>query len=621
MFATDGAAVPPSLIERMCGQIVYRGPDAFGCHVGPYIGLGERRLAIIDLRETANPPLANEDQTVWIVFNGEIYNFQQLRPQLEADGHRFRTNADTEVVIHLYEKYGVECLQHLRGMFAFAIWDERRRVLFAARDRLGKKPLFYSKTARQFAFASSINALRELPEVASAEPDFRAIDAFLTHQYVPSPKTAFEGVCKLPAAHYLVCDTTGKLTIERYWRPPLESKTSATQREIESELLRLLREAVRLRLISDVPLGVFLSGGIDSTAVTALFAAESSRPVKTFSIGFEEDRASELPYARKLAERYQTDHHELIVRPSATEILPLLVRHFAEPFADSSAIPTIYVSQLARQHVTVALSGDGGDESFLGYDHYAATERWDPVDVIPYPLRRGVASTVEAALGALPFSDTASRMARAWHLFGAQLPERYATTLAMVKEEEKRFCYTDQFRSLLKANNGHGNALPLAWDTGTATWDWMARHDQHYYLPDCLMVKTDVASMANSLEVRCPFLDHVFVEFAATIPADLKRQGGRGKAILRNALRDLLPAEVLNKPKTGFGVPLAQWFRDDLSEMLRGVLLDETSAKRGLFRQKFLKRMIEDQITGKRDWSNRLWGFLFLELWFRAYVD
>jgi asparagine synthase (glutamine-hydrolysing) len=611
-----GAVVPESVILRMCRPIINRGPDAGGLYSAPYIGLGERRLSIIDLSEQANPPLSNEDASIWIVFNGEIYNFLELRSMLLKEGHRFRTQGDTEVIVHLYEKYGVQCVEHLRGMFAFGIWDSKKKVLFGARDRLGKKPFIYSKTPTSFRFGSSINVILADPGT-SASPNFQAIDSYLTHQYVPSPLTAFSGISKLPPAHYLICDTKGNLTIERYWSPPVGKKTVASEEEIESELVRLLRESVRLRLVSDVPLGVFLSGGIDSGTVAAVMAMESRGRVKSFSVGFEEDEFNELPFARMVAERYGTDHHEIVVKPSAVEILPLLVKYYNEPFADSSAIPTYCVSRAARAHITVALSGDGGDESFLGYAHYRNTERWHKFDSIPYPVRRKFAGLMQSGLESFPYNNTTARVIRGWRMFGSLLPARYALQLSILKDEEKRAVYTPHYRNLLKEVDDCAHPTDLPWDDTMDDWDWMARHDQHFYLPDCLMVKTDVASMANSLEVRCPFLDHHLVEFAATIPSSIKR----GKAVLRRAVRHLLPKEILLKPKTGFGVPLAKWFRTDLREIVRGTLLDERSAKRGLFDQNFLKRMVDEQIEERRDWSSRLWSLLFLETWFREYVD
>lgn len=614
----SGAVVPELTIQAMCARLVHRGPDAYGSHCEPFVGLGQRRLSVIDLNDTANPPLSNEAKSSWIVFNGEIYNYREEKVRLVAQGHRFRTGSDTEVLLHLYDEQGLSCLEKLRGMFAFAVWDGRNKRLIAARDRLGKKPFYYCKTPSSLIFASSLNAILADPGVGRT-PNFHAIDSYLHYQYIPSPETAFEGIFKLPAAHYLICDATGEVKVERYWSPDPVAVSNLPEAEIETEIVRMLRESVRLRLISDVPVGVFLSGGIDSGVVTALMALESSAPVKTFSIGFDESDFNELPYARKVAEKYGTEHHEFFVRPSASEVLPLLVKHFGEPFGDSSAIPSYYVSHLARQHVTVALSGDGGDESFLGYDHYGAAHSWSKVDFIPYAVRRSIGMLVSGVAAQLPFSNSTTRIERAGKLLGSRLSERYDIGIAMLKDEEKRASYTPQLIRLLAAQkNGHPDWV---WPEAATAWDAMSTHDKLHYLPDCLMVKTDVAAMVSSLEVRCPFLDHQFVEFAASIPARFKRNGNGGKVILRRSVRDLLPAEILIKRKTGFGVPLQKWFRNDLKSFVSGLLLDETSAKRGLFEPSFLHRIIEDQVSGKRDWSNRLWGFLCLELWFREFID
>lgn len=619
-FDFSGSVVDRALIHKMCNAIFYRGPDAEGIYTAPYIGLGQRRLSIIDLSDNASPPLANEDKSVWIVFNGEIYNFKELRKILIEKGHVFQTATDTEVIVHLYEEHGTKCVQHLRGMFAFAIWDVKKQILFAARDRLGKKPFCYRKTSSSFIFGSEIKAITADPEV-TVSPNFSAIDSYLGRQYVPSPQTAFDGIAKLPPAHYLVCDKTGNVRIERYWSPPIAEKISAPEEEIMEELVRVLKESVRLRLISDVPLGAFLSGGIDSGGIVALMAMESAKPVKTFSIGFEEDDFNELPYARMVAEKYQTEHHEFIVRPRMTEVLPLLVKHYNEPFADSSAVPTYYVSKLAREHVTVALSGDGGDESFAGYNHYAKTMKWGRADFIPWRVRQVVCGAVEGVVDELPYSNWAARIGRACHMIGSQLPHRYEIQMSTLKSQEKRVCYTSHFESLIKENGRCQTPTSLPWDQSMDSLDWMMRHDLSFYLPDCLTVKADIASMANSLELRCPFLDHRLIEFAAGIPSFLKRNSDGGKLILKKAVRNLLPEEIVNKRKTGFGIPIRKWFKGDLADMLRGTLLDDVSARRGLFRPGFLKRMVDEQISGKRDWSNRLWAFLFLELWFREFID
>lgn len=612
----------PESIRAMCKTIIHRGPDDEGIYTAPHIGLAQRRLSIIDLAPGACPPLANEDRTVWLVFNGEIYNFKELRKQLQARGHRFATNSDTEVIIHLYEDEGVACLQKLRGMFAFALWDKRREILFCARDRMGKKPFCYTMTPQSFVFGSEIKAITADSDV-SVSPDYHAIDQYLTYQFVPSPLTAFKGIKRLRPGEYLTCDLKGNVKTQCYWEPPLSRNTRAPQEEIEAELLQRLRESVRMRMISDVPLGAFLSGGIDSATIVALMAQESARPVKTFSIGFEEEAFNELPYARLLAERYGTEHHELIVKPNAAEVLPLLVRHYNEPFADSSALPTYYVSKMTRKHVTVALSGDGGDESFAGYDNYGTILGWNKWDVLPLWFRKILAEGGRGLLNSFPQDNNAAHLRRGLAMFGAANVKarrlQFGTTL---KPEEKRLAYTPLFRDLISAPPVPEDPLAAyPWEDSMDALDWLMRHDQNFYLPDCLMVKTDIASMANSLEVRCPFLDHEIVEFVATIPSQLKRDLTGSKIILKRAVKDLLPNEILNKPKTGFGLPIAKWFRSDLAPLLKETLLDETSAHRGLFEQQLFKKMISEHIAGRRDWSNRLWGFLFLELWFREFID
>lgn len=614
-----GHPVDEGLVDRMCRTLVHRGPDAQGIHTAPGVGLGQRRLSVIDLSTRAVAPLSNEDGSIWVTFNGEIYNFLELRGGLEERGHAFRTSTDTEVLVHLYEEYGVDCVQHLRGMFAFAIWDGPRRRLFAARDRLGKKPFYYARTAGSLIFGSEVRAVLAEGSIA-AEPDMAAIDAYLTYQYVPSPMTAFVGISKMPPAHYLVCEADGAVRVVRYWHPPDGPKSRKSTEALREELLSRLREAVRLRLIADVPIGAFLSGGIDSAAVVALMSLESGGHVKTFSIGFEDTGFNELPYARSVAERYGTDHHELMVRADAADVLPRLVHHYGEPFADSSAIPTYYVSRMAREHVTVALSGDGGDESFAGYDNYRAVAAWDRYDVVPYPVRRAIARGTSAVLDRLPYSNATARASRGARMWAGPVPDRFQLQSTIFKPEEKQAAYTPQFKAEL-AGVPFRHVGENAWDTGMDPVDWMMRHDQQFYLPDCLMVKTDIASMAHGLEVRCPLLDHTLVEFAATIPSGLKQHGGEGKRIFKDTVRDLVPAAVLSKRKTGFGIPLARWLREDLSELVRGTLLDERARARGLFAPAFVARLVEDHRTGRRDWSARIWALLFLELWFREFID
>jgi asparagine synthase (glutamine-hydrolysing) len=616
----SGKPVEKALLKRMADTIVYRGPDDEGFYSAPYIGLGQRRLAIIDLRSEAAPPLSNEDGSAWVVFNGEIYNFKELRGDLMERGHRFRTECDTEVIVHLYEEYGVECLHRMRGMFAFAVWDARKKLLFAARDRVGKKPFVFAKTPSSLIFGSEIKCVTADPTVRR-EPDYAALDSYLRWQYVPSPQTAFTDIAKLPPGHYLTCDEKGTLSIREYWRPPCPSKTRMGREEIEYELLRILRESVRLRMVADVPVGAFLSGGIDSGTVVALMAEQSRTPIKTFSIGFDEDRFNELPFAKILADRYGTEHHEFTVRPSAAEMLPLLVRHYNEPFADPSALPTYYVAKVTREHVTVALSGDGGDESFAGYHHYRNVMRWAKLDVVPAGIRKAVCEALDSLTHGFLHLNAVAKISKGLRMAGAQLPERYRQYLAILKDQEQDYIYSDNFKRLTRKSRSGQIFRETPWSEGMDSVDWMMRHDQSHYLPDCLMVKTDIASMANSLEVRCPFLDHQMIEFAATIPSAMKFDKSGGKAILKSAVKHLLPEAIFTKPKTGFGVPVGTWFRGELSPLLTEVLLSDIARKRELFDHLHVRRMVAEHKAGSRNWGNRLWSLLFLELWFREFID
>ena len=617
-----GEDVEKTTIERMCATIVHRGPDAQGIRIMGAAALGQRRLSIIDLSPSGTAPLSNEDGSIWATLNGEIYNFKELRAGLQGRGHQFRTGTDTEVLVHLYEEHGDECVRHLDGMFAFAVWDTQRQRLLAARDRLGKKPLFYTKTPRALLFASSIAALLTDQSV-TREPNYRALDDYLTRQYVPSPETAFAGIFKLGPARYLTCDREGTLAVHRYWQPPLaqrDHRHEADTRELEAEIVDRLRQAVQRRMVADVPLGAFLSGGVDSSAVVALMAGLSERPVKTFSIGFEETEFNELPYARQLAARYGTDHHEFVVRADAASVLPELVRHYGEPFADSSALPTYYLSKLTREHVTVALSGDGGDENFGGYDNYGIVSSWAAADAVPAAARRAVQTGLGELIEHLPRHDLTRRVGRAAEMWAGGTAERFRLQTSILKPAEKRAAYTDQFRALIGVNEAGDDPASVM----PATADplaWMMWHDLQFYLPDCLMVKVDVASMASSLEVRAPLLDHHFVEFAAAIPSALKRQGTEGKIILKRALRSLVPGETLDRPKKGFGVPLRRWFTADLLELVRGTLLDDRARRRGLFDHAFVTGLIGDHVAGRRDASARIWAFLCLELWFREFID
>lgn len=618
----NGTTPDAALIRKMCHTLEHRGPDDEGIHTAPHIGLGQRRLSIIDLDRSACPPLSNEDQTIWLVFNGEIYNFRSLRAGLEEKGHRFRTHSDTENIIHLYEEHGLDCIRHLRGMFAFALWDANKKRLFCARDRLGQKPFCYARTGTTFVFGSEIKAITADTDIAVA-PNYQAIDLYLTYQNVPSPLTAFDGIERLGPGEYLTCDTRGSLRIASYWDPPRLDFSDASHSEIEAEIITRLREAVKLRMIADVPLGAFLSGGIDSGIVVGLMAEQSNRPVKTFSIGFEEESHNELPWARLQADRWNTEHEELVVRAATAEILPKLVHHYNEPFADSSAIPTYYVSEMTRRHVTVALSGDGGDESFAGYGIYTQMARWKRADNLPEWLRCSIAGIGFNFLAGLPHSNNAARARRALGLFAARnIKERFLNYRSILKPEEKHLAYTAKFHQKIRnADRAFDRPANYSLRSEDDYLQWQMLHDQNFYLPDCLMVKTDIASMANSLEVRCPFLDHPLVEFCGSIPPLLRHNGTEGKLILKHVAQRYLHPELLRKPKTGFAIPIGPWFREQLAPMLRENLLDGVCAKRGLIRSDFLHKIVSEHIEGRRSWTNRLWAFLFLEMWFREFID
>src|ERR671926_612440 len=617
----DGRAASAELLARMNRAIFHRGPDEDGVYLKEHVGLAMRRLAIIDLKG-GQQPISDEAGTAFIVYNGEVYNYRDVKRELEARGHRFHTDCDTEVVLHAYLEYGEDAPKHLRGMFAFAIWDERKRELFVARDRVGKKPLLYARTANAFVFGSEFSALLLHPSV-SREIDRAALDDYLTFMCVPAPQTAYRDIRKLEPGHSLTLTADGEIRTRRYWEPDFSKKVRLSEEEAGERALELLREAVRVRLMSEVPLGAFLSGGIDSSAVVALMAEESSGPVKTFSIGFEEQDFSELHHARRVAERVGAEHHEFVVRPDALEILPTLVEHYGEPYADSSAIPTYYVARETRRHVTVALNGDGGDECFAGYERYAAMQLAERYHRLPGLLRKGFA---EGAVGLLPSSELKRSRVRSLKRFlqAASLPpvERYLRWISVFDFDAKQDLYTEEFR---RENEGRGAARWLApWfarANGAGVVDASLLTDTMTYLPNDLLVKVDIASMAVSLEARSPFLDHHVIEFAASLPENLKLRGLTTKYILKKTLTKLLPPENLKRGKMGFGVPVGHWFRGEMQGFLRETLLSERSARRGLFRPESVRQLVELHTRGERDHTHQLWTLLMLELWFQRFID
>ncbi|MEW5957100.1 MAG: asparagine synthase (glutamine-hydrolyzing) [Chloroflexota bacterium] len=614
-----GEPVEERLVARMNRQQLHRGPDDQGVYVAAGIGLGNCRLAIIDLSPAGHQPMSNEDGSIWIAFNGEIYNFQTLRTELERRGHRLVSRTDTEVIIHLYEEYGEEFLRHLRGMFALAIWDSRRQQLLLARDRLGKKPLHYFYNGQRLVFASEIEALLADPLVPR-RVRVEAIPAYLTYGYAPTPDTLFADIQRLPPGHRLMVGPTG-LSIRPYADSdvarPQPAPPGYGEADYIQEIRRLFREAVALRMITDVPLGAFLSGGLDSTAVVAVMSELSSQPVKTFAIGFSDEPSfNELEYARLAAQRYGADHHEFVVRAEALDLVPRLVRHYGEPFADSSAIPTYLVSHFTRQHVTVALSGDGGDELFAGYERFAAARLIQIYRRVPTWARRLVSLALDRLPESTAYRDLVRRGRRFTYGAEQSVLAGYLSWVSIFNEELRR--------SVLNHTLSSGR-VP---DYGDC-WDGVMGDDLarllylniQTYLPDDLLVKADRTSMANSLEVRSPFLDQELVRFAATIPSQLKLKGMATKYILKRALADWVPSEILHRSKHGFGVPVGRWFRTSWRDYMQETLLSKRARQRGYFSEPGLRRLIDQHLAGQRDFGHALWTLLTLELWHQIFID
>lgn len=616
----DGSDVDQALVGRMCDAIRHRGPDDDGFYFNGRVGLGMRRLSIIDVKG-GHQPIHNQDRTAWIVFNGEIYNYRELREKLEKLGHTFYTNSDTEAIVHAYDQYGGDCPKHLHGMFAFAIWDNRTEELFIARDRVGKKPLLYAEANGQFVFGSEFSALLQHPSI-SREIDTDAIHHYMSFMCVPSPLTAYRAIRKLEPGHTLRW-RKGEITMERYWQPDFSQKLKIDEEEAGQRAMEVLRDAVKVRLMSEVPLGAFLSGGIDSSAVVAMMSEVSSEPIKTFSIGFEEQDFSELHHARRVAEHVGADHHEFIVRPDALEVLPTLVEHYGEPYADSSAIPTYYVARETRKHVTVALNGDGGDETFAGYERYTAMRLAERYHRIPGVLRDSV---VRQAMEMIPTSTANRSRVRDVKRFlaAASLPkvERYLQWVSVFNKDAKRNLYTDSFwRETSKVQPADMLDPWFARANGSGIVDAALLTDLMTYLPNDLLVKVDIATMAVSLEARSPFLDHRVIEFAASLPEKLKLRGLTTKFLLKRVLKKLLPQENLRRKKMGFGVPIGHWFRGQLQPFLRETILSERALKRGFFKPEAVKQMVQQHASLERDYSHQLWTLLMLELWFQRFID
>ncbi|MBL8331303.1 MAG: asparagine synthase (glutamine-hydrolyzing) [Rubrivivax sp.] len=601
-----------AVVEAMCGRIRHRGPDDQGVfsHESGHIGM--RRLAIIDLH-SGHQPIHNEDRSVWIVFNGEIYNFKALRAQLEDLGHRFYTNTDTECIVHAYEQYGEDCFSHLRGMFAVAILDLRQRRLVLGRDRLGKKPLYTTQLPDgTLAFASELKCLFEVPGFDPAISTSATRDYFALG-YVPQPASIYEGVHKLPAAHVLVLDDRG-LRQRRYWSPVFGPKWTADEATLQEQLLEQLEDAVRVRLVSDVPFGALLSGGTDSSVVAALMARNMTQPVKTFSIGFREAAFNELPDARRVAQHIGAEHHEFIVEADAVSLLDTLVESFDEPFGDASAVPTWLVSRLAAQHVKMVLSGDGGDELFAGYERYRKYRQL--LDLRQGSL--GLAGPGLAVASALLPGARGARLGRIGARLSQAWPDDYLSGVALATREDLgevlalEPAMLDPFASVRGAFAGAGGGDAL---------DRMLEGDMATYLVDDILVKVDRMTMAHSLEARSPLLDHQLLEFAARLPFDMKLRGTTGKYLFKQVARRLLPAALLDKPKQGFAIPVARWLRHELRERMADVLASRSLRERGLFRPEGLQRCFARHLTGQQDHSEMLWLVLTYETWARRFVD
>lgn len=617
----DRGHIDEERVRAMTQTMRHRGPDDEGIYSAAGLCLGHRRLSILDLSSAGHQPLANEDKTIWVVQNGEIYNYKDLRIELEKKGHVFSSHSDTEVIVHLYEEEGVNCAKSLVGMFAFGIWDAKNELLMLARDRLGKKPLLYSYVDGNFCFASEFLALLK-SNLIKKEINLEALDYYLTFGYIPSPLTVYKNVFKLMPAHILTFKG-GQIKTERYWQLDYKRKIDITEKDAEEEILKLLLDAVKVRLYSDVPLGVFLSGGIDSSVIVGSMSQVYNRRIKTFSIGFDESDYSELKYARNIAKHFDTDHNEFIVRPKALEVLPTLVERYGEPYGDPSCIPTYYVSKMSKQYVTVVLNGDGGDELFAGYERYRAMVYSKAFDRLPEYLKKTVSSllvnTISESIDGRKFIRKIKRFSEATSL---PMYKRYIKWIGVFDDESKREIYSQDFLStanrfatdeFFKFCLSSSNELDFV--------DRLLKLDTLTYLPNDLLVKVDIASMANALEARSPFLDHRLIEFVASLPSRLKLKGIQQKYILKKVAMRLIPKKNIYRTKQGFGVPIGRWFRTELKDYLRDNLLSERSLKRGYFKPEAVKRMVNLHLSRQKDYSFCLWALLMLELWHLKFID
>ncbi len=611
IVAAPGAPLAPEEVGRaMNAAITHRGPDDEGLFRDAQAMIGMRRLAIIDLAG-GHQPVHNEDRTIRAVFNGEIYNFRELRAELERCGHKFYTDSDTEVIVHGYEEWGEGCFSHLDGMFGIALWDTRSRTLLLARDRFGEKPLFFADDGRRLVFASELKSLLAVPGLRT-ELDVEAVRGYLCFGYVPTPLSIFGGVRKLRPGHYLRY-VDGRASEHSYYTLDLEPKYRLGEAEAEEELSRLLQHAVKSRLVADVPFGAFLSGGLDSSVVVALMSRELTHPVRTFSIGFREAAYNELSDARRVAKHLGTEHHELVVEPDAVDLLQTLVWYLDEPFADSSAVPTYLVSKLAREHVKMVLTGDGADEAFAGYDRYLRF-----LDLERVGRLRGPAAAAAGMLGRVVPGSRGYRLRRIAERLRQPFPESYLSGVALTRADVADTLLGDAVRGGV---HYAGLAAAARDASGLEALDRCVAIDFASYLPDDILVKVDRMGMANSLEARAPFLEHRLVEFAVRLPRAMRVKDGRGKHLLRRAANRWLPADVLRKPKQGFAIPLGQWFRGPLRELAADLIGSRAFRERGLMEPRAAERYLSDHLAGAADYGELLWLTISLELWCRKYLD
>jgi asparagine synthase (glutamine-hydrolysing) len=624
VFHFDNAPIEAQALELMVQVIHHRGPDDAGTWQSGPVGLGNTRLAIIDLSAAGHQPLANETNDVWIAFNGEIYNFPALRTEVEAHGHVYRSRTDTETIVHLFEEHGIDCLQMLRGMFALALWDSRKRELWLARDRIGKKPLYYYQDDRRLVFGSEIKCLLAYPGVPR-QLNRQAVPLYLAYGYVPAPDTIFSGIRMLrPGCWLKVSD--GQVEERSYWEVPLPHPEQKDSHDAEQEwseaLLAQLREAVRLRLISDVPLGAFLSGGLDSSAVVALMAEAAHGPVKTFAMGFAgEPSYDETEYAQMVAKHLGSDHHEFIVEPDVVDLLPKLVWHLDQPFGDSSAIPTYLVSKLAREHVTVALTGDGGDELLAGYERFQAARLANRYRALPGFAHRAVTAIAQRWPQGTGYRDLGRRTLRFVSRARLPLPEQYLGWVGVMSPEIVEELVSPNLAGFANPQDLHEHFASYFRLNGNDPVPALLDVNFRSYLPDDLLIKADRMSMAASLEARSPFLDHVLIEFAATMPVDLKLRNGVTKYILKKAFEGKLPNEIIYRKKHGFGVPVGKWFRTTLKQTLTDTLLSTRAQQRGLLNPVTVKKFVSEHLSGCRDHGQALWPLLMLEIWAQEFLD